>query len=270
MDPITMMILSQALPSAINGGKAIAQGIKANKLSKIERPTYGIPQGVLDAVNQSKYLASMRELPGQNLMEGRLGQNTSKGINELKNVSANAGDLASNVARMYSGNNDALNNIGIQAGQNWMNNQNGLNQVLQTLGGYQDKQFEYNKNQPYQAAKAAESALREGAFRNLTSMGTNIASGIGGAANMMYQQNALDELTGGGPSAFGGNSGTTMPNMPTVQSPVNGGFDRKPLEAPRTIGLPQAINSVGPVDDTPAFDFQKFLDELTGQYNPTK
>jgi hypothetical protein len=187
------MLAAQAIPTAINLAQAISQKKKANEFAKTQRPQYEIPQGVLDAVNQSKYLASMRELPGQNLMEGRLGQNTAKGIAEMKNVAANPADLASNVARMYGAQNDAMNNIGIQAGQNWLGQQGQLNQSLNRLGQYQQQQWDYNKNQPYQNAMAASSALNEGAFRNAMAGGTNIASGISGALNMQNQQNMMDQ-----------------------------------------------------------------------------
>jgi hypothetical protein len=253
MDPITQMLLSQLIPTGINAAQAISQKKKGNEFSKIQRPQYNIPQSVLDQVNQAKYLASMRELPGQNLMEGRLGQNTAKGIAEMKNVVANPADLASNVAKMYGAQNDAMNNIGMQAGQNWLGQQGRLNQVLGNLGQYQDKQWDYNVNQPYQDSMAASSALREGAFRNAMAAGANIASALGGTANIKWQQDQLNKLMGGGPSVFGGNSGTAMPNMPTVQPPASGGFDRKTLGVPRTISLPQAINSINPVQPiTPA------------------
>jgi len=190
------MLAAQAVPTAINLAQAISQKKKGSEFSNAQRPQYNIPQGVLDQVNQAKYLAGMRELPGQNLMEGRLGQNTAKGIAEMKNVAANPADLASNVARMYGAQNDAMNNIGIQAGQNWLGQQGRLGQALGNLGQYQDKQWDYNTNQPYQNSMAAASALKEAAFRNAMAGGMNIASGVSGALNMQNQQNMLDKYLG--------------------------------------------------------------------------
>lgn len=197
IDPISLMLLSQAIPTVINLGKSAVQGHKAKKLAETERPQYSIPEAVKQQVNQARYLASMRELPGQNVMENRIGSNLGKGISELKNVSANPADLASNVAKMYSNSNDAINDIGIKAGNQWLQNQGLLNQNLGMLGQYQDKQFDINKMQPYVNNMAASSALREGAFRNASAAGQNIASGISGYANMMYQQQLLDSLMGG-------------------------------------------------------------------------
>lgn len=181
------MLAAQAIPTAIDLGKSVTQGVKAGKLSKIQRPTYEIPEAVKAALNQSKYLASMRELPGQNVMEARLGENTSRAISQVQNAAANPADLAATIAKIYGAQNQGIQDIGIQAGQNWMNNQNQLNQMLQTYGTYENQAFDYNQNQPYQAAKAAEAALREAAFRNLSSAGTNLASGMSGYANLALE-----------------------------------------------------------------------------------
>jgi hypothetical protein len=194
MDPITMMLLAQLIPAGLNLGKAAVQKHQANQFAKVERPKYNIPQGVLDAVNQSKYLASMRELPGQNIMEGRLGQNTAKGIAEMRNVAANPADLASNVAKLYASQNQGLQDIGMKAGQNWLGQQGQLNQALSRLGNYQDRQFEYNQNQPYQAAKGAESALRQASYENLYSGLSDIGSTVAGGMSAYDQQTQLNEL----------------------------------------------------------------------------
>jgi hypothetical protein len=194
MDPITMALLAQLVPVGFDLAKSTIQKKQLNQFAKVERPKYNIPQGVLDAVNQSKYLASMRELPGQNLMEGRLGQNTAKGIAEMRNVAANPADLASNVAKLYASQNQGLQDIGMRAGQNWLGQQGQLNQSLSRLGNYQDKQFEYNQNQPYQAAKAAESALRQASYENLYSGITGFANTAAGGVSAYDQQKKLNEL----------------------------------------------------------------------------
>lgn len=195
MTPVGWATLAaQGIPIALDLIKAAKQKHQLNQLEKVERPKYNIPQGVLDAVNQSKYLAGMRELPGQNLMEARLGQNTSKGIAEMRNVAANPADLASNVAKLYASQNQGLQDIGMRAGQNWLGQQGQLNQALQRLGNYQDKQFEYNQNQPYQAAKGAESALRQASYENLYSGLSGVGSAVAGGLSAMEQQKALNEL----------------------------------------------------------------------------
>lgn len=187
-------LAAQGIPVAIDLIKAAKQKSQLDQFSQVKRPQYKIPQGVLDAVNQSKYLAGMRELPGQNLMEARLGQNTSKGIAEMKNVAANPADLASNIAKLYASQNQGLQDIGMRAGQNWQNQQGQLAQMLQTLGHYQDKQFDYNENQPYQAAKGAESALRQASFENVYAGLSGLGNTAAGGMSVIDQQAALNAL----------------------------------------------------------------------------
>jgi len=194
MDPVTMMLLAQAIPAGIQLAKSYKQSQQAKELEKMGRPQYEIPEAVQQQVNQARYLASMRELPGQNLMEAKLGQNTAKGIAQMQNASANSADLASNIAKLYGAQNEGVQNIGLKAGQNWLGQQGQLSNALRMMGQYQQQQWDYNKRQPYDEAKAAEAALREASYRNLAAASTGIASGISGAANMQYQQENLDKI----------------------------------------------------------------------------
>jgi hypothetical protein len=194
MDPITMMALSQLVPMGVKAIKGVQQGAQAKKLANTPRPEYQIPQEVLQSLNQAKMMASMTELPGQNLMESKIGQNVSKGISELERVSANPADLASNVSRMYLGANDQINNIGVQAAQQWLQNQGMLGDKLENMGAYRDKEFQLNQMDPYQNNMAAASALREGSFRNLNAAGEDMSSALGGYANMKYYEDMLGSL----------------------------------------------------------------------------
>lgn len=194
MDPVTMMLLAQAIPAGIQLAKSYKQSQQAKELEKMGRPQYEIPEAIQQQVNQARYLASMRELPGQNLMEAKLGQTTAKGIAQMQNAAANPADLASNIARLYGAQNEGIQNIGLKAGQNWLGQQGQLSNALRMMGQYQDKKWDYNQKQPYEEAKAAEAALREASYRNLAAASTGIASGISGAANMQYQQENLDKI----------------------------------------------------------------------------
>jgi hypothetical protein len=188
------MALSQLIPMGVKAIKGVQQGAQAKKLANTPRPQYQIPQEVLQSLNQAKYMASMTELPGQNLMESKIGQNVSKGISELERVSSNPADLASNVSRMYLGANDQINNIGVQAAQQWLQNQGMLGNKLENMGAYRDKEFQLNQMDPYQNNMAAASALREGSFRNLNAAGEDMSSALGGYANMKYYEDMLGNL----------------------------------------------------------------------------
>lgn len=186
-------ILSTALPTALSLAKAYSQYKQMKEFENVERPKFEIPEAVKQQVNQAKYLGSMRELPGQNLMEAKLGQNTAKGIAQMQNAAANSADLASNIARLYGAQNEGIQNIGLKAGQNWLAQQGQLNNALGTLSQWQNKQFEFDKVMPYDDAKAAESAFRESSYRNLSSA-VKDASALGTATSNYFQtKNAIEE-----------------------------------------------------------------------------
>lgn len=189
-----IMALSQLIPMGVKLVKGAQQASQAKKLANTPRPEYQIPQEVLQSLNQAKMMASMTELPGQNLMESKIGQNVSKGISELERVSSNPADLASNVSRMYLGANDQINNIGVQAAQQWLQNQGVLGNELKSMGAWKDRQFDINQMQPYENNMAAASALREGSFRNLSAAGEDMSSALGGYANMKYYEDMLEKL----------------------------------------------------------------------------
>jgi len=198
MDPISLMLLSQLAPAAINLTKAGVQGYKANQLGKTPRPTYEIPQAIQEATNSARYQAGMTRLPGQNIMEDRLGRTTSNALGDLKEVSNSPSQLGANIAKVYGNQMNAENTLGIQAGQNWQNNQGLLRSQLGQLGRYQDYQFDYNQNQPYQAKMAASSALREGAFRNLSAgVGDISKTGTALAAYLAAKKASEDDGTNG-------------------------------------------------------------------------
>lgn len=213
MDPFTMMMLAQLVPAGINLVKSGVQGYKANQLAKTQRPQYQIPDSVRGATNTARYLANMNELPGQNIMEEKLGRTTSNAIADLKNVSSNPSQLGANVAKLYANQLGNVNQLGIQAAQNQQANQRNLMNQLNLMGGYEDKQWNFNQFQPYQDKMAASSALREGAYRNLMSAGRDIASAGAGYGNYLNQQQMLDQLKGN--SNAGGFASTVTPTNRT-------------------------------------------------------
>lgn len=186
-------IASTALPAILSLAKANAQRKQMREFENVEMPKFQIPEAIQQQVNQSRYLASMRELPGQNLMEAKLGQNTAKGISQLQNVAANPADLAANVARLYNAQNEGIQNIGIKAGQNWLGQQAQLSNSLNNLGQWQQKQFEFNEVAPYDYAKSAEAALREASYRNLSSAVRDVASLGSATSNYFQTKNAMEQ-----------------------------------------------------------------------------
>lgn len=241
------MLLSAALPAAINLGKSAIQGYQAKKLAKSGRPEYNIPEATTQGLNSAKYQASQTQLPGQTQMQQNLDMNTSRGIASLQDVSSSGAGLSSNIASLYRGNVAGQNQLGIAGAQNWNNNQGILRAALSQYGGYQDKAWDINKFQPYLAKKGAESALREGSFRNLSAAGTDIArAGMGYAMLQNGDGDSLgkDEVSSPGQEAL--IAPPTMKSNPdAVTGPISYTNPPPTRMSPPTSGA-TAINS--PID----------------------
>ncbi len=233
------MLLSAGIMAAINLGKAAHQSHQANKLAKTPRPAYNIPTEATGALNNAKFQASQRQLPGITQMQEKLDTNAAGAISNIKDVSSNGADLGSNIASVYRSNVGGQNQLALAGAQNYNNNQAALRGQQNQYAGYQDKAFDINNFQPYANNMAASSALREGAFRNLSAAGSDIATGIGGASNMNYWDKKLSELNGGG-AAGGGN------DFGAVPSPGYAPFKR-PAMSSSSVGMNGALFSPKPV-----------------------
>jgi hypothetical protein len=223
MDPITMMMIAQAAPAAINLIKSGVQGIQANRLSKRGRPQYQIPQAEIEALNLAKYMASNNELPGQSIMEEGIDRTTAGAIDNLKEVSSTPVDLGANIGRVYRNNLDSKNNLNISAANNEIMQDRNLIDALNRFATYQDKGWNINAYEPYLQSKNAESALRSGSFHNLSSGVSGFGQAFGTGAQARYYEDMLakynqpgygnpsySSAVGGNNSYYGGMSGSDL------------------------------------------------------------
>jgi len=231
------MLAALLINGGIYGYKAYKQKEQANELSKHKRPEYDIPPAIREAVNNARLQAANPDLPGQSLMEQRLKSGTSTGIADLKNVSNNPNDLASNVARLYRAQQDQQNNLNIAGAQNYQANQGMLRNALGTLGQYQDKKWDYNQFQPYVNDKAAEAALREGSFRNTALAAQTIGAGFSGLSNYYQARNMQNNL-------YGNSDTVTAYRKPTLTGGAPSDEEMRMIKRNMNGGMTGAINGV--------------------------
>lgn len=166
--PLPLVLAAAALPAAYQVGAGIVQGIRGKQMARNnKRPTYQIPQEIL--ANQKLAAAAYADprLAGQDLIEENLRTSTATGIDTAKNISSDSGDILDAITKLYTGESSNMKNLGISAAEQQQNDLNRLLGVNETVGAYQDKAFDYNKNQPYQDKAAASSALIEAGNKNI-------------------------------------------------------------------------------------------------------
>jgi len=182
--PVPLLAVAglSALSSLPNWYQAWKQDQRADELAKgLKRPDFEIPQSELESLASAQAQAGMTRLPGQSGIEGQL-ENTA--ANEVANVermgTGGANDINA-ASRVYSGLQGKQNELGIKASDMWLRNQDVLRSQLDQNAEWQQKKWEWDKQQPYENTAKAISALREGSARNFDTGWKDL---FGGGANL--------------------------------------------------------------------------------------
>jgi hypothetical protein len=195
------------------------------------RPNYEIPEAVTESLNLSRRNASMTELPNQSTMEARMGSTTSGAVGQgLKGADSQA-NLLDFIGKQFSNQQEGMQNIGMQAAQQWNNNQVALKGDLNNYGAYQEKQWNLNKYEPYQVAAAKAAALQkagtEGLVNSIGGVGGVLGQfGINQATNKYYddqianQKKYIEEMI----KRMGGGNGTQTSVAPVQDPNADAGF----------------------------------------------
>lgn len=194
MDPLTLSLLISGGTSLIKGGVGLAQTLRGSKLAKSAiRPKYNIPSSVNEYLSNAR-ANSVRGLPGQDLMEQKLGASTASGIRQAEQGASSSAALMAAIAGLKGSEQSGLTDIGIQSAGYRDANQQRLQEALLKYGDYQDKEFEMNQQKPFEDKAAAAQALKGSGLQNIM---TGI-EGIAGAASLYGKPSGsvTDPLTG--------------------------------------------------------------------------
>lgn len=160
-----MPVTLAAVSAGVKGVTGIAQFLKGRKLAKQNaRPTYEIPE----EIKQNLSTAQMQALEGlpqeqvnQYLQNIGRSQNFALGaINERKGGLAGLGNIVQS-------SNDAYSNLMVQDAIAKQQNIANLVGQRNVMADYKDKQFQYNKVEPYQEKAEAATALKGAGLQNL-------------------------------------------------------------------------------------------------------
>jgi len=173
MDPLTLSLLFSAGSTVFRGGLGEVQAARAKKLANTTRPNYTIPKAITDnqRIASSAYnAASAYGMPGQGAIERRMGETQAGSIRGIRESQASPSAILAGLSSVDKNARDANANLGVNAAQfreqNMRNTRQALLGANQVLAGYEDRSFNYNKDQPYQARMRASSALRNAAQNN--------------------------------------------------------------------------------------------------------
>jgi len=165
---------------AIGAGKEAKrlQG-KADALNPV-RPVYDIPQEMRDVVSNSYNLAQ-GDMAGYGRAIGQAQGTTANQLGNLKNFAGGGASILQNLALAGESERRNIGNINVTNQQVQDQNQSSLNRALQTMAGYQDQAFQFNRADPFFQEEADRRSYEEAAInaRNAKREGwSSFADGI--------------------------------------------------------------------------------------------
>lgn len=174
--PVPVALLA-ALPAIAQAGVGAAQYVGGrNAARNNRRPEYQIPDSYLEALEIVRQQSRQRTLPGQDLMEDKLGNVTDRAVGNIARTSATTGESLAGLVQMYSNEMDARTNLDIEATRRYDANKARLVNAQNFMGRLEDFAFDTNEMQPYQDEAARASALMGAGLQNIMRGGTNAAS----------------------------------------------------------------------------------------------
>jgi hypothetical protein len=152
-----------AIAQALYGAYQTYQGWQA---SKQEQSKYEIPDSAKRQLSIAELLAADKKLPGQDLLEQKIGETTANAIKTAKEIGAPA-QVLDVLGKLVTKENTAKQEIGVAAANNEVSMKRNLANTLGMMSGLEDKKWMLNEYQPYQEAMGAASALQESGTQNM-------------------------------------------------------------------------------------------------------
>lgn len=189
-------LAAAAIPGALTGLYKTFTGIGQEKrgydlLNKTKRPIYYRPDESVEALKLAQIEANNGGLPGQPIFENNISAAAATGLDTLTRTAGSSGDLLDGAIKLKANEMDAINDLNVAGANKQTQDIQNLQQQLGIQSGYADKEFSYNKDQPYQNAMATASAMIGAGGQNkfsglddIAGMGTSLlTAGLGEGAS---------------------------------------------------------------------------------------
>jgi hypothetical protein len=164
--------MASSIPQWLQGKK---QEDRAEELGlNLRRPTLGVPESQQRALTSAEEQAKMTRLPGQSAIEGRLDQTTANTIAMLERLGGGGPTTINAASRAYGNQMDKEAELGVQAGNMFLRNQDILRNELGQTADYEQQAWNYNERMPYEQKAAAIEALKEASIKNKNAAFTNV------------------------------------------------------------------------------------------------
>jgi hypothetical protein len=199
MDPLTMTLLT-SLPQAAIGLGQTAAGFFQRPPT---RPEFEIPESEKASLKSAEMQASLGRLPGQSQIEGRLDRVTANTLNTLERIGDSPVSSINAASRAYGNQLDKETELGVQAGNMYLRNQDILRNEQDEMAQWENKKFQFDEVDPYMSKVAQISALKGAGLKNLSG-GLQDMFGIMAKFGLLDKPIGDDAGASGGGNMFGG------------------------------------------------------------------
>src|SRR5512133_2058896 len=201
-------------------GRSIVGGIQSSRANKalknFKLPQYTMPSELENMLSLYEQRAGANELPGQSLIENKLGAQTAFGQRAAEKYAGTSGQALGAVTGLYGQQMNAVRDLGIKFADFKAQRQNELGHAQQIMAEAQDKQWEINQWLPAQYKYNELQSQKQAGASNLWGGLQDVA---GAGMNFMGGQVQLSTLQAMNPWAnIMGNQGNGEASNPAVKS----------------------------------------------------
>jgi len=172
MEPFTIAALASMGVSGIKSLLGAAQGFAASKKMKDlwrQREEYQRPEEINQMVDLYRQRAAISQLPGQDLMEAKLGRTTAKGIRQAERFAPSSTAALGAVQGLHEAEVGAIRDLGIEFARYKAAREAEYAAGLGTAAQYADEEFYYNKQLPWEMKMNEMASMRQTGFQNMWS-----------------------------------------------------------------------------------------------------
>lgn len=169
-----------AVPSIFQGVSGAIQAAKGRRMAKNNiRPTYARPNEINTALALAENNFHNGGMPGSTGIKNQIDSGYANSLDMAIQAASSSGDVQDAITKLDYNRGKQYNDVATQEASFKQQQLEDYKKALMVGAGYSDKEFAYNKDQPYQDTAAAASALIEGgninagnAANGLSSLGT--------------------------------------------------------------------------------------------------
>jgi len=198
--------------AAYQFGEGVSQTRKGKKLLNTSRPKYEIPQAETDAYNATRFNYGTSSSNVQEAGRNALDENFSQQVGAIEQTATDSSQMLAALTAANKSRNMANVTLDQNAIGQKQNDLNALLSASHVYSQFKDKEWDWNKKQPYEDTMLAASALikagkenKYGALNSVANVGTSLLSNTDSPTDDTTATTATDTPQGGD------YSGTTNP-----------------------------------------------------------